>query len=80
MKKHKRITLKDELLELLDEGDNLKNISIALIEKATKGDIKAYELIQETIGEKPVNKQDLKSTDINIIVADDKHKKMLEEL
>ena len=51
-----------ERLELLlaREADGLTTaeaITIALIEKALSGDVRAYEVIRDTIGEKPVDKQ-----------------------
>lgn len=51
-------TLKAELealLEVVDEkGDSVqKKMSFALIKKAVKGDTRAFELIRDTIGQKP---------------------------
>lgn len=51
-------TLKMELealLEILDEkGDSVqKKMSFALIKKAIKGDVRAFETIRDTIGQKP---------------------------
>lgn len=48
-----RKSLKEELLLLLSEGKAQKKISIALIEQAEKGNTKAYEIIRDTIEEKP---------------------------
>lgn len=48
-----RKTLKEELLILLSEGNAQKRISTALIEQAEKGNTKAYEIIRDTIEEKP---------------------------
>lgn len=47
-----RKTLKEELLALLELNDNQKKISIAMIEKAIKGDTKAFEVVRDTVGEK----------------------------
>ena len=52
-----RKTLKEELLLLLESGNTQNKISLALIQKALKGDIKAFEVIRDTIGEKPIDKQ-----------------------
>jgi hypothetical protein len=41
---------------LLSQGDTQQKISTALIEKCLKGDTKAYEIIRDTIGEKPKDK------------------------
>lgn len=51
-------TLKMELealLEIMDEkGDSVqKKMSFALIKKAIKGDVRAFETIRDTIGQKP---------------------------
>ena len=55
----KRKLLKEELLLLLSQGNCQEKMSIALIEKAINGDIKAFEVIRDTIGEKPVNVQEV---------------------
>lgn len=52
-----RKTLKEELELLLSMDDSQNKISLALIDKAIKGDIKAFEVIRDTIGEKPTEKQ-----------------------
>ena len=51
-----RKTLKETLLMMLEEGDTQNNITLALLEKALKGDTKAYEVIRDTVGEKPTDK------------------------
>lgn len=51
-----RKTLKEELLMLLSEGDTQNKISVAQIVKALNGDTKAFEVIRDTIGEKPTDK------------------------
>lgn len=51
-----RKTLKEELLLLLSQGNTQNKLSLALIEKAMNGDTKAFEVIRDTIGEKPVDK------------------------
>ena len=53
-------TLKEELLLLLAEGDTQKQISLALIKKALNGDTKAFEVIRDSIGQKPTDKQEVK--------------------
>jgi hypothetical protein len=52
----KRKTLKEELLLLLSQGDTQNKISLALIQKAMNGDTKAFEVLRDSIGEKPVEK------------------------
>lgn len=51
--KAERKTLKEELLLILSEGNTQKKISTALIEQAQKGNTKAFEIIRDTIEEKP---------------------------
>lgn len=52
-KKAERKTLREELLLLLSEGDIQNKISLALLKQAQKGNVKAYETVRDTIGEKP---------------------------
>lgn len=52
----RRKTLKEELLLLLESGDTQKNMTLSLLAKALDGDIKAYEVIRDTLGEKPKEK------------------------
>jgi len=60
--RRERRRLKDELLILLQEivtnedgatTTAQERISLSLIEEATKGNVKAFEVIRDTIGEKP---------------------------
>ena len=51
-----RKTFKEELLLLLSQGNTQEKISLALIEKALKGDTKAFEVLRDSIGEKPIDK------------------------
>ena len=64
----KRRTLKEELLALLSQGNTQEKISIALLQKAMNGDTKAFEVLRDTVGEKPVEKLEAKveETTINI--------------
>ena len=69
-----RKALKEELLLLLSEGDTQKKISLSLIQQALDGNTKAFEVIRDTIGEKPVDeiKADVNSdVNINIEFSDD---------
>ena len=69
----KRKTLKEELLLLLEKGDTQEKISLALLQKAMNGDTKAFEVLRDTVGEKPVDKveADVGITNINIKLDDD---------
>ena len=68
-----RKTFREELLILLSQGDTQKKISLAMLEKAMKGDTKAFEVLRDTVGEKPVDKveADVGITNINIKLDDD---------
>lgn len=68
-KRAARKTLKEELLLLLNSGNTQEKISLALIEKALQGDIKAFEVIRDTVGEKPANKQEVNGiSGVSVIV------------
>ena len=54
--RRKRKTLKEELLLMLSEGETQQSVTLALIERAMSGDTKAFEVIRDTIGERPVDK------------------------
>ena len=51
-----RKTLKEELLLLLSEGDTQKSVTVALLQKAMDGDVKAFEVLRDTIGERPADR------------------------
>ena len=55
-KKAERKTLREELLLLLSQGNTQEKMSLALIEKAMTGDTKAFEVLRDSIGEKPIDK------------------------
>ena len=57
--KRARKTLKEELLLLLSSGNTQEKISLALIQEALNGNVKAFESIRDTIGEKPRENQDV---------------------
>lgn len=54
-----RKTLREELLALLSNGGAQERMSLALYEKACSGDTKAFEVIRDTIGEKPKEVKDV---------------------
>lgn len=58
--RRKRKALKELLEEALmmetKTGNNAIDITNAIIKKAKKGNVKAYEVIRDTIGEKPTEK------------------------
>lgn len=67
-----RKTFREELLFLLSQDNNNEKISIALMQKALDGDVKAFQALRDTIGEMPVTKQEVDLTDkvININLTD----------
>ena len=69
--RRRKKTLREELLLLLEENETQKNISTAVIKKALSGDTKAFEIIRDTIGEKPVEVQETSITDFRIVLGDE---------
>ena len=70
--RRRRKTLKEELLAILSDGDVQERISLALVKEATEGNnagsvTKAYEVIRDTIGEKPVDKVMISEVDASVI-------------
>lgn len=51
-----RKRLREELEILLEIGDTQRSVAAALINKAINGDVRAFEVIRDTIGEKPVER------------------------
>lgn len=69
--RRKRKTLKEELILLLETNNYNQKISLAMINKALKGDTKAFNTIRDTIGEKPVEEvkvEQEKPFEVNITV------------
>lgn len=65
--RRKRKTLKEELLLMLSEGETQQSVTLALIEKAMSGDTKAFEVIRDTIGEKPIDKVMISDVEPSVI-------------
>lgn len=68
-----RKTFRESLLLLLEQDNTQKEINEALIAKALSGDTKAFEVIRDTIGEKPIEKVEaqVEHTTINVSLSDD---------
>jgi hypothetical protein len=47
--------LKDSLLAILDTDEGQEKICTALFQQARRGNIKAFEVLRDTIGQKPVD-------------------------
>ena len=83
--RRKRKTLKEELLLMLSEGDIQEKISIALINEAINGNnagsvTKAFEVIRDTIGERPVEKVQATQTVVDMSAfSTDEIKAMLDD-
>lgn len=67
----KRKTLREELLVLLETNQYQEKMSLALIKQALDGNTKAFEVIRDSIGEKPNDKLELEQTkpfEVNISI------------
>ena len=77
-----RKTLREELLTLLSDRDVQERISLALIDEALNGNkagsvTKAFEVIRDTVGEKPVDK--VMIADVDQSVIDEVERAVLED-
>ena len=52
----------------MSENDNNKKMSLAILTRAMNGDTKAFEVIRDTIGEKP--KEQIENTNIEMSYED----------
>ena len=83
--RRKRKTLKEELLLMLSDSDIQQKISLALINEAINGNnagsvTKAFEVIRDTIGERPVEKVQATQTVVDMSAfSTDEIKAMLDE-
>ena len=83
--RRKRKTLKEELLLMLSDGDIQQKISLALINEAINGNnagsvTKAFEVIRDTIGERPVEKVQATQTVVDMSAfSTEEIKAMLDE-
>lgn len=67
--RRRKKTFKQELMWLLEENNNQQNITLALIKEALDGNTKAFEVIRDTVGEKPVDKLEADiGSEINIVI------------
>lgn len=78
-KKKEKKLLREHLMELLEmqsqspERPNMTNaesISLSLVYEAENGNVKAYEVIRDTIGEKPVQEIALNEIEVTIDETD----------
>lgn len=59
-------TLAEELRMILDEKDVKNRMSTALVTKAINGDVRAFEVVRDTIGEKPKEKVEVEEKTITV--------------
>lgn len=64
--KRRRKSLREQLEILLENGNTQESVAVALIEKAMGGDVKAFEVLRDTVGEKPVDKVETKQTVVDM--------------
>jgi len=62
-KKRERKKLREELAILLENEQMQEKICTALLRQAQRGNTKAFEIIRDTIGEKPTDKLDIGASD-----------------
>ena len=52
-------TLKEELIQLLDEDGNRRQMLLAVVEKAIGGDMKAFEAVREILNENDAGEENV---------------------
>lgn len=62
----KRKELKETLKAFLEIENNQDNMCLAILKKAMDGDTKAFEVIRDTIGEKPIDKSKISFDENNL--------------
>lgn len=65
IERNRRRTLKEELMLMLQDEELQKSITVALLKEAENGNTKAYEIVRDTVGEKPTDKIE-QTTNMNI--------------
>ena len=78
--RRKRKTLKEELLLMLEDEEVQKSVAVALIQEAQNGNVKAFGMLRDTIGEAPVEKVQTTQTVVDVsAVSTDEIKAMLDD-
>ena len=78
--KRKRKTLKEELLLMLEDEEVQKSVAVALIQEAQNGNVKAFGMLRDTIGEAPVEKVQTTQTGVDLSAfSTEEIKAMLDE-
>jgi len=55
-----RKTFSEDLIEALSDGKTQKQILNALLNQCRQGNVRAFEILRDTVGEKPIDKQEVK--------------------
>ena len=78
--RRKRKTLKEELLLMLEDEEVQKSVAVALIQEAQNGNVKAFGMLRDTIGERPVEKVQATQTVVDMSAfSTDEIKAMLDD-
>ena len=78
--RRKRKSLKEELLLMLEDEEVQKSVAVALIQAAQNGNVKAFGMLRDTIGEAPVEKVQTTQTVVDLSgFSTDEIKAMLDE-
>ena len=64
--RRKRKSLKEELLLMLEDEELQQSVAIALIKQAQNGNVKAFGMLRDTIGEAPVEKVQATQTVVDL--------------
>ena len=78
--RRKRKSLKEELLLMLEDEEVQKSVAVALIQEAQNGNVKAFGMLRDTIGEAPVEKVQTTQTVVDMSAfSTDEIKAMLDD-
>lgn len=55
-----RKTFSEDLLAALNDGETQEKVLNALLTQCKKGNVRAFEILRDTIGEKPIDRQEVK--------------------
>ena len=78
--RRKRKSLKEELLLMLEDEELQQSVAIALIKQAQNGNVKAFGMLRDTIGEAPVEKVQTTQTVVDLSgFSTDEIKAMLDD-
>ena len=78
--RRKRKSLKEELLLMLEDEELQQSVAIAVIKQAQNGNVKAFGMLRDTIGEAPVEKVQTTQTVVDLSgFSTDEIKAMLDD-